>query len=52
MINKIKCPYCDITDNVRKHGFGRSGYQRYYCACCRKTFQSKYIYSGWDRSKI
>ncbi|WP_425482134.1 transposase [Budvicia diplopodorum] len=45
--NKIDCPYCNDSNHIRKHGLGRSGYQRYFCSSCHKTFQKKYVYAGW-----
>ncbi|SQI40957.1 Transposase and inactivated derivatives [Leminorella richardii] len=46
MFNKrIDCRYCQQTEFVKKHGVARSGYQRYYCSSCRRTFQAKYIYT-------
>ncbi|WP_425482130.1 transposase [Budvicia diplopodorum] len=39
------CPYCNITSRVKKHGKGRTGYQRYFCTSCSRTFQTKYIYN-------
>ncbi|SQI36573.1 Transposase and inactivated derivatives [Leminorella richardii] len=44
---KIPCRYCTRTHTVKKHGTARSGYQRYWCNHCRRTFQMKYIYSAY-----
>ncbi|VFS46866.1 Transposase and inactivated derivatives [Budvicia aquatica] len=38
------CPYCHDATQVRKHGTSRSGFQRYFCSECRRTFQDKYVY--------
>ncbi|WP_415270875.1 transposase-like zinc-binding domain-containing protein [Leminorella richardii] len=47
---EVKCRYCGKSDSVRKHGKGRSGYPRYKCMDCNKTFQTKYIYSAYISS--
>ena len=47
---KVKCRYCHKTEYVKRHGKGRSGYQRYRCLECRKTFQDKYIYNVYTQS--
>lgn len=41
---KVYCRYCGASEGVIKHGFGKSGYQRYRCTSCMHTFQTKYIY--------
>ncbi|SQI36476.1 Transposase and inactivated derivatives [Leminorella richardii] len=38
------CPFCNSNSEVRKHGLGNSGLQRYLCKNCRRTFQSRYYY--------
>ncbi len=44
---KVDCRYCNQNDLIRKHGTGRTGYQRYYCGHCQRTFQIKYIYNAY-----
>lgn len=44
---KVDCRYCNQSVNIRKHGTARSGYQRYYCGLCQRTFQIKYIYNAY-----
>ncbi|SQI40044.1 Transposase and inactivated derivatives [Leminorella richardii] len=39
-----KCPFCDKREQVKKHGSGSAGLQRYRCLDCHKTFQSHYYY--------
>ncbi|SQI36590.1 Transposase and inactivated derivatives [Leminorella richardii] len=39
------CRHCQQTQHVKRHGTARSGYQRYYCQSCKRTFQIKYIYA-------
>lgn len=39
------CHHCG-QGPVRKHGFARSGLQRYLCTGCHRTFQTNYIYRG------
>lgn len=41
---KVECKYCHRTEGVKRHGTGHSGYQRYRCLLCKRTFQSKYVY--------
>lgn len=45
---KVECKYCHRSHGVRKHGTGHSGYQRYRCVFCRKTFQIKYVYMVYN----
>ncbi len=40
----VKCPFCECTDAVKKHGLGNAGYQRYRCQSCCRTFQLDYAY--------
>lgn len=44
--NQPVCHLCGQFNCVRKHGFARSGFQRYYCTSCKRTFQINYIYQG------
>ncbi len=48
---KVDCRYCNQNDFVRKHGTGCTGYQRYYCTYCQRTFQIKYIYNAYNPNK-
>jgi len=44
----VKCPYCESTE-VRKHGYGKKGQQRYRCKnseCSTTIFQLDYHYEG------
>lgn len=34
----VKCPFCQQTDPVKKHGQGSSGHQRYRCQTCCRSF--------------
>ncbi|MBP9643203.1 MAG: IS1 family transposase [Budvicia sp.] len=47
---KGNLPVCHLCgeNSVRKHGLARSGFQRYYCTSCKKTFQVRYIYLGHE----
>lgn len=38
----VKCPFCEQTESVKKHGQGKIGHQRYRCQLCRHTFQLDY----------
>ncbi|WP_144413140.1 IS1 family transposase [Pragia fontium] len=40
------CHHCNHATQVKKHGKSRTGFQRYYCLVCRKTFQTRYVYKG------
>jgi transposase len=40
----VKCPFCEQTESVKKHGQGKTGHQRYRCQLCRRTFQLDYAY--------
>lgn len=40
----VKCPFCERPDAVKKHGLDNTGYQRYRCQSCRRTFQPDYAY--------
>lgn len=40
----MKCPFCERTDAVKKHGLVNTGHQRYRCQSCRRTFQLDYAY--------
>lgn len=44
---EVKCPYCQQTQPVRKHGTGRAGFPRYYCQHCLRTFQINYRYNAY-----
>ncbi|MBC3382239.1 IS1 family transposase [Serratia fonticola] len=40
----VKCPFCEQTESVKKHGLGKVGHQRYRCQMCCRTFQLDYAY--------
>ncbi|MGL9751853.1 MAG: IS1 family transposase [Symbiopectobacterium sp.] len=40
----VRCPFCEQTASVKKHGYGKSGHQRYCCQSCKRTFQLDYSY--------
>jgi len=40
----VRCPFCEQTGPVKKHGYGKSGHQRYLCQACKHTFQLNYAY--------
>ncbi|MBK5074731.1 IS1 family transposase [Budviciaceae bacterium CWB-B4] len=44
------CHHCGEANGVKKHGISKSGHQRYYCALCKKTFQTNYIYKGKEQN--
>ncbi|WP_260676936.1 IS1/IS1595 family N-terminal zinc-binding domain-containing protein [Limnobaculum zhutongyuii] len=44
MFNKrVVCRYCFKGNAVKKHGTAPSGYQRYLCGHCKRTFQGEYL---------
>lgn len=45
------CKLCNSENTVRKHGRGRSGYPRFYCSNCKKTFQLNYVYNAYKQEK-
>ncbi|MBK5071778.1 IS1 family transposase [Budviciaceae bacterium CWB-B4] len=44
---RIYCRYCSRSNAIKKHGTAPSGYQRYLCGHCQKTFQENYIYQAY-----
>ncbi|VFS61973.1 IS1/IS1595 family N-terminal zinc-binding domain-containing protein [Leminorella grimontii] len=42
---KVHCRHCGSSEGIIKHGSGKTGYQRYRCMTCMRTFQAKYIYN-------
>ncbi|WP_373876089.1 IS1/IS1595 family N-terminal zinc-binding domain-containing protein [Pragia fontium] len=46
----VSCRYCSQT-TVKKHGMALSGYQRYLCSQCKRTFQLKHVYNTY-RNRI
>lgn len=40
----VKCPFCQQTHSVKKHGLGSTGHQRYRCQDCCRSFQLDYEY--------
>lgn len=44
---EVACKYCSLTYPVRKHGFGRAGFPRYFCMACQKSFQLNYRYNAY-----
>lgn len=40
----VKCPFCEQTVSVKKHGLRKAGHQRYRCQMCCRTFQLDYAY--------
>ncbi|MDC9598334.1 IS1-like element transposase [Xenorhabdus anantnagensis] len=48
MTIEVVCRYCGQTKPVPKHGTGKTGFPRYYCKNCQKTFQLNYRYNGHE----
>ncbi|MBJ9970233.1 IS1 family transposase [Providencia rettgeri] len=40
----VKCPFCQQTSLVKKHGLGNTGHQRYRSQGCSRSFQLDYEY--------
>lgn len=43
---QVQCRFCHKTEPVRKHGKGHSGFPRFRCMECRKSFQLDYVYEA------
>lgn len=43
-IVEVKCRFCSKTEDVKKHGMGNGGHQRYRCQACSLSFQLDYEY--------
>ncbi|MEI8671034.1 IS1 family transposase [Vibrio sp. SA48] len=43
---QVQCRFCNKTEPVRKHGKGHSGFPRFRCLDCRKSFQLDYVYEA------
>ena len=43
----VACRFCGSIKDVRRHGKGSTGNQRYRCLSCRKTFHLEYCYEAW-----
>ncbi|MGR5377210.1 IS1 family transposase [Vibrio harveyi] len=41
------CRFCNKTEPVRKQGNGHSGFPRFRCIECRKSFQLDYVYEAY-----
>ncbi|WP_415679760.1 IS1 family transposase, partial [Vibrio ordalii] len=41
---QVQCRFCNQTEHVRKHGTGVTGFQRFRCIECKRSFQLDYIY--------
>ncbi|WP_338885473.1 IS1 family transposase [Xenorhabdus sp. TH1] len=46
----VVCRYYHKTEDVKVHGKGSNGHQRYHCYACRKTFQLNYTYQTYKPS--
>lgn len=42
----VVCRFCGSVKDVRRHGTGHTGNQRYRCLSCRKTFHLDYSYQA------
>lgn len=40
----VKCPFCEQTESVKKHGQGKTGHQRYRRQLYHRTFQLDQAY--------
>ncbi|AWH87508.1 hypothetical protein HYN51_02370 [Limnobaculum parvum] len=48
--NKPICHYCGESKTVNRHGTAQNGYPRFYCKSCKTTFQTSYIYKGYEEN--
>jgi transposase-like protein len=44
---QVQCRFCNQTEHVRKHGTGVTGFQRFRCIECKRSFQLDYIYEAY-----
>ncbi|EHK2862681.1 IS1 family transposase [Vibrio parahaemolyticus] len=44
---QVNCRFCNQTEFVRKHGTGVSGFQRFRCLKCKRSFQLDYAYEAY-----
>ena len=42
----VVCRFCGSTKDVRRHGKGSTGNQKFRCLACRKTFHLDYYYEA------
>lgn len=38
----VSCPHCFLSSSIVRNGMSQSGYQRYLCRQCNKTFQLRF----------
>ena len=43
----VNCRFCQQAESVRKHGLGTTGFQRFRCLDCKRTFQLNYAYEAY-----
>ncbi len=48
---QVNCRFCNQTEHVRKHGISVSGFQRFRCLECKRSFQLDYAYEAYKLSK-
>ncbi|ELM6648790.1 IS1 family transposase [Vibrio vulnificus] len=44
---QAQCRFCNQTEHVRKHGTGVTGFQRFRCIECKRSFQLDYVYEAY-----
>lgn len=44
---QVNCRFCNQTEYVRKHGTGVSGFRRFRCLECKRSFQLDYAYEAY-----
>ncbi len=44
---QVNCRFCNQTEHVRKHGISVSGFQRFRCLECKRSFQLNYAYEAY-----
>ncbi len=45
-ITLVRCPDCN-SDDIKRNGKSATYRQRYLCKCCKRSFQTTYLYRAW-----
>ena len=45
-ITLVRCPDCNSED-IKRNGKSKTYRQRYLCKCCKRSFQTTYLYRAW-----
>ena len=42
----VRCPDCN-SEEIKRNGKSKIYHQRYLCKCCKRSFQTTYLYTAW-----